>query len=285
MEIKTFFDKRTSTLTYVVFDPKTRDAIVIDPVLDYNHHSGQFWLESYELVSDFIKSQNLNLHFVLETHVHADHLTSSRYFKEEFGASVAVSSEITKVQKTFSTLLNMKEVSLTGAEFDCLLEDGQKLDAGSIQIVTLSTPGHTPACMSFLVNEKFLFSGDALFMPDSGNGRCDFPMGSAEDLYESTVNKIYKLEDDVQIFVGHDYQPDGRPLRFQTSVKESKESNIRINQNITKEDFIKFREQRDKELDAPKLLLPSIQVNILAGLFPKADSNGVVYLKTPLSKR
>ncbi|KYG62848.1 hypothetical protein AZI87_16390 [Bdellovibrio bacteriovorus] len=282
LQIQHFFDPGTFTLTYVAFDATTLDAVVIDPVWDFDQASGKLTTKAMEPVVKFLKEKNLKPHFVLETHAHADHLSSSQLFKNFFpGIKVAISEKITEVQKTFKTLFNLTDVNTEGKDFDLLLKDGQVFEAGSLKIKTLATPGHTPACVSYLI-EDALFSGDAMFMPDSGTGRCDFPNGSAHNLYNSITQKIYTLPDSTRIFVGHDYQPQGRELRFQTSVAEQKEKNIQLAGHVSEKDFVQFRTQRDSTLAAPKLLIPSLQVNIRAGHLPPAESNGVSYVKTPL---
>jgi len=286
MVVQEFFDKRTFTLTYVVYDRETRDAVIIDPVLDYNPNSSEYFFESQEQLLSFVKEKELRIHFILETHAHADHLSSSFFLKEKFeNAKVAIGENITKVQSTFKTLMNLDDVTTEGEEFDLLLKDGESYSTGSLSFKVLSTPGHTPACCSYLFNEEALFVGDVLFMPDSGCGRCDFPMGSAADLYNSVTKKIYTLNEDVKIYVGHDYQPNGRELKFCSTVGEQQNLNNKISKDISFNDFVKFREERDKQLDAPRLLLPSIQVNIRAGRFSAPENNGTSYIKIPLIKR
>ena len=284
MKVKSFFDKDTYTLTYVAYDPNTKDAVINDPVLDYDPNSSTLSKESLNELLEFVNSEKLILHYSFETHAHADHITSAQELKTLFpDIKTAIHENIIEVQKTFETVFNL-DIDTEGRVFDLLLEDNKEYRAGSLNIKVLHTPGHTPACASLLVNEKSLFTGDALFMPDFGTGRCDFPKGSAKDLYHSIHNKIYKLPDDTEIYVGHDYQPNGRDLRFKTTVQESKEKNIQLKQATSEEDFIKFREARDKTLKAPRLLLPSIQVNIQNGQLNKAESNDISYLKLPLKK-
>ena len=284
VNIESLYDKATNTLTYIVYDDKTKDAVIIDPVLDFDPASGKISKESINKVMDFVKGKELNVSYILETHAHADHLTGSKYLKESLPqAKVAINSNITKVQSLFGEVFNMKELDTTGAQFDELLDDGQVIKAGSIEVKVLHTPGHTPACASFLIGDN-VFTGDLLFMPDSGTGRCDFPKGSAQDLYDSIKNKIYTLKDETKVYVGHDYQPGGREVAYQTTVGESKKKNNQLTDDMSKEEFIKYRNDRDATLDAPRLLLPSIQVNIDAGRLPKAESNGVSYLKIPLKE-
>lgn len=280
MVIQHFFDPDTFTLTYVVFDPETKDAVIIDPVLDFDPPSGVVTEKSATEVFSFVRESNLRVHFILETHAHADHLSGSQVLKREFPtARIAVSDRIRKVQEIFSRVFNVF-VKSEGKDFDFLFGDDETFPAGSIRVTAIPTPGHTPACTSFLIGEN-LFTGDALFMPDSGTGRCDFPGGSASQLFDS-VQKIYSLPDQTRIFVGHDYQPNGRELRFQTSVGESKRDNNQLRGNTSRHDFIFFRETRDKTLKAPRLLLPSLQVNIRAGHLPEPDETGTMYLKLPL---
>jgi glyoxylase-like metal-dependent hydrolase (beta-lactamase superfamily II) len=283
MDLKAFYDERTSTLTYVVWDAKTRDAVVIDPVMDYEPAGSTTWTESVEKVTSFLDAEGLQLHFVLETHAHADHLSGSQLLKQACpSVKVAIGRRITEVQETFKKIFDLPAGFPTdGSQFDVLLDDGQVLEAGSIRIATLYTPGHTPACVTYRI-EDMLFAGDALFMPDSGAGRCDFPGGSATDLYESVTQRIYAHPDETRIFVGHDYQPGGRQLRYETSVGEEKASNVALSASTSKEDFIEFREQRDTQLPAPKLLFQSVQVNVDAGRLPAA-SGEIRYLKIPLN--
>ncbi|MCB9063020.1 MAG: MBL fold metallo-hydrolase [Halobacteriovoraceae bacterium] len=282
MKVQEFYDASTYTLTYIVYDEATKDAIVIDPVLNYEPNSGSYSFESMQKILDFMKGNELNVHFIIETHAHADHLTSSYFVKSKWpNAKVAIGKNITKVQSVFKDVFNLKEFIPDGSQFDVLLADNEETKAGNLSFKTIFTPGHTPACTSILVGDA-LFTGDTIFMPDYGTGRCDFPAGSAEDLYESITQKIYTLPEDTRIFVGHDYCPNGRELAFQTTVGESKKSNIRLTSNTTKEEFVKFRSERDATLSAPRLLLQSIQINIQAGKLPEAEDNGMRYLKLPL---
>jgi glyoxylase-like metal-dependent hydrolase (beta-lactamase superfamily II) len=282
MKVKHFFDEQTFTLTYIVHDKESKDAIVIDPVLNLNLASRKISHESNKKVIDFINDNELKLHAILETHAHADHLTGAFHLKKEFPeAKLMIGDKFPLVQKTFKTIFNLKKIN---DPFDHLLKDGEELEFGTIKLKSIQTPGHTPACSSYLVDEKHLFTGDSLFMPDFGTGRCDFPMGSAKDLYNSVHEKIYSLDDEVVFYTGHDYQPNGRELKFKATIKESKEENIQLKESTSQEEFIQFREERDSKLDAPKLLLPSLQVNIQGGDLPEAEANGVKYLKIPLKE-
>lgn len=283
MQVKTFYDPRTSTLTYVVYDPDTRDAAVLDPVLDFDAAAGSTWTESAEKVIQFLNENQLELHWALETHAHADHLSGSPVLKEACPAvQVAIGSRITAVQETFKSIFNLpEEFETDGSQFDRLLGDGEVLEAGSLRFETMFTPGHTPACASYKIGDA-LFTGDALFMPDSGTGRCDFPGGSARDLYHSVQRRIYAQPDETRIFVGHDYQPGGRELCYQTTVAAEKEGNVALRAGTSEAEFIRFREQRDATLAAPKLLFHSVQVNVDAGRLPRPEGE-YAYLKIPLN--
>ena len=282
MQVQPFFDERTNTLTYVVFDATTKDAVIIDPVLDFDPAGGKLWTESLDKVAAFVTEQALKVHFVLETHAHADHLSGSQWLKSRFGAKVAVSRRITEVQEVFRDVFNLgKDFPTDGRQFDLLLGDGQKVKAGSLQLQALATPGHTPACMSFYVGDA-VFTGDALFLNDIGVGRCDFPKGDAAALYDSVKEKIWSLPDATRLFTGHDYPPQGRTWQASTTVGESKAKNVQLNVDMTKAQFVEKRTARDRTLSPPRLLLPSIQVNIDAGKLPPPEANGVRYLKTPL---
>ena len=280
--LKTFFDKDTYTLTYVVFDESSKDAVIIDPVLDYDPAASTVSDDSIRKVLDFVNSKSLNVHYILETHAHADHLTGAAELKKRIpNVLVAIGKNITKVQSLFSGVFNLKDFNVNGIQFDVLLDEEKSLVAGTIEIKTIFTPGHTPACSSYLIGDM-VFTGDALFMPDYGTGRCDFPAGSAKDLYHSIHEKLYKLPDETKVLTGHDYQPGGRELKYESTIAQSKSSNIQLKESTTEEEFIEFRTKRDATLSAPRLLLPSIQVNINAGYLPHKEDNGSRYLKIPL---
>jgi glyoxylase-like metal-dependent hydrolase (beta-lactamase superfamily II) len=270
MDVQNFFDKETSTLTYIVYDAKTRDAVIIDPVLNYSAETDKTTTDSLKLVTDFIKLHNLHPIYSLETHAHADHLSSSHYLKDIYpDIKIAISKHIVTVQKAFKDIVHMPaEFKPDGSQFDKLIEDDEDFSAGSIKIHAIPTPGHTPACMSFHIN-NMVFTGDALFIEDGGTGRCDFPNGSAEDLYHSIHENLYSLPDNTIVFVGHDYQPNGRELKFETTMGAEKKHNCHLKSETTKEEYVSFREARDKTLKAPKLLVPSIRVNINAGIVPE----------------
>lgn len=282
MEIIHFFDEDTFTLTYLVIDAKTRDTVIIDPVLDFDPPSGAVTQKSLQKLKDYIAGRNLVVKAILETHAHADHLSSSQLLKELYpDAILGIGEKIKVVQEVFKTHFNINYLKTNGSQFDQLFSDFQEVNFGSVKMKAIPTPGHTPACMSYLFGDA-LFTGDALFMPDYGTGRCDFPRGSAKDLYHSVSKNLYSLPDETRVFVGHDYQPNGRELQFMTTIGESKKKNIQLKATTSENEFVEFRENRDRTLKAPRLLLPSIQVNIDAGKLPPAEDNGVSYLKLPL---
>ena len=238
---------------------------------------------SLRALLDEIKGLGVNVQMVLETHAHADHLSSSKPLKEHFpNAILAIGENIRIVQEAFKPIFSLGENFKTdGSQFDRLLKNGETVSAGTLQFKVIFTPGHTPACASYLFDGA-VFTGDALFMPDYGTGRCDFPAGCAEDLYVSIHEKLYHLPDETAVYVGHDYMPGGRELAFKSSIKEEKEKNIQLRQQTTESEFVEMRRNRDKTLKAPRLLFPSVQVNINAGEFPKPDEHGRVYLKIPV---
>lgn len=282
MKIQTFYDPVTYTVTYVVFDPETRDAVAIDPVLDYDPLASRASTASISAIAAFVERERLRLHYVLETHAHADHLSGSQFLKRRFDARVAIGAAIVDVQKTFKDVFDLPELAVDGSQFDGLLADGDKLVAGSLEIEAIATPGHTPACMTYEIDDA-VFTGDALFIEDYGTGRCDFPKGSADALYSSVHDRLYALPDETRVFVGHDYRPNGRPLRVETTIGRSKESNVQLRAATTRAEFVKLRTERDARLDAPRLLYPSVQVNVDAGRLPKPHGNGRRYLTIPFA--
>ena len=283
-EIQHFHDQATGTLSYVVYSKQ--DALIIDPVLNFDIASGRITYESCEEILSFLKERKLNPQCILETHVHADHLSSSQKIKEFFPRiKVCISSRITEVQDVFFPLFNCPETP-DGSQFDLLLEDHKTYSFGELEFLVLPTPGHTPACSSYLFKSQsqesgVIFTGDSLFMPEFGTGRCDFPKASATKLFES-IQGLYKLPDSTVVYVGHSYPKENEELKFETTIKESKEQNIHIKKETLEKDFVSFRTQRDQTLNAPKLLLPSLQVNMLAGRLPLTEDNGKSYLKIPL---
>ncbi len=283
-KIQPFFDERTYTLTYVVYDEDTKDAVLIDPVLDYEPGASAVWTESADKAADFVADNDLNLHYVLETHAHADHLSGARRIQERFPETkIAIGARITEVQSLFKKVFNLPDDFPTdGRQFDVLLEDEETIEAGSLAIRTLYTPGHTPACSTYVIDDA-AFTGDALFMPDFGTGRCDFPGGSAGDMYESVTDRIYSLPDEYRTFVGHDYPPEGRDVAYQATVAEQKENNVFLPASRSREEFVQKRQERDATLSAPRLLLQSLQVNIDAGNLPEKEANDKAYLRIPVN--
>ena len=283
MQIEAFFDQRTYTLSYVVFDPQTRDAVVIDPVLDYDPAASTTWTDSVDRLAAFLQDRRLTPHLILETHAHADHLSGSQTLKELFPATkTAIGARITEVQQLFKKVFDLPASFPTdGRQFDRLLQDEELVSAGSLSFRVINTPGHTPACVSYLFDDA-LFTGDALFMPDQGTGRCDFPGGSAADLYRS-VKKLYRLPPAVRVYVGHDYQPGGRELRYESTIGEQRESNVSLTATMSEAEFVQTRAERDARLSAPRLLFQSVQVNIDAGALPSPGDNEVRYLRIPIN--
>lgn len=266
--VQTYFDDATSTLTYIVFDQETRDGVIIDPVWDYDPLASRMSSESVDKVIDFVKANDLNVHYILETHAHADHLSGAQLLKKAFpGSKIAIGEHIRIVQETFKPVFAMPDDFKTdGSQFDLLMKEGTSVAAGSIKIDVLHTPGHTPACSTYLIDDC-IFTGDAMFMPDGGTGRCDFPKGSATDLYNSITTKLYSLPDSTRVFVGHDYQPGGRALAYETTIGEQKKHNIQLPEGRSAAEFVDFRTSRDATLSLPKLIFQSVQVNINAGNF------------------
>lgn len=272
-EVRAFFDEDTGTLSYVIFAIESRDAVVIDPLLDYDPVASRIGTESVDRFADFIRRHELRLHYLLETHAHADHLTGARELSRRFpGSRTAISARIVEVQKAFKPVFNFGAAFRTdGSQFNLLLTDGQMLQAGTLSVKCLAVPGHTPACIAYLVGNA-LFTGDSLFMPDYGVGRCDFPGGSANDLYDSIQTKLYVLPDETKIFVGHDYRPGGRELRYQSTIREEKAQNIHLPQNRDRDAFVEFRDHRDRGLCAPRLMLQSLQFNLNGGMPPRPST-------------
>jgi glyoxylase-like metal-dependent hydrolase (beta-lactamase superfamily II) len=281
-EITAFFDEDTFTVTYIVADPDTKQCAVIDSVLDYDANMGRTRTDSADKVITHIKEQGLTLVWLLETHVHADHLSGAPYIQQQLGGKIAIGNQITQVQDIFGNLFNAEEAfSRNGSQFDHLLAANEELKVGNLSMTALHTPGHTPACMSFVVGDA-CFVGDTLFMPDYGTARCDFPGGDATTLYES-MEQILSLPDATRLFMCHDYAPGGREYLWESTVAESKATNIHL-AGKTKAEFIDMRTTRDAQLSAPRLLLPSVQVNMRAGHMPPAEDNGIAYIKIPLNQ-
>lgn len=279
-DVKGFFDPDTYTISYVVSDPESGVCAIIDPVLDFDMASGRSSHHAANRLVKYVKDGNLELEWILETHVHADHISAAPYIQEKLGGKIAIGKNVTVIQDVFGRAFNENETfQRDGSQFDHLLEDEEVLLISNISCRVMFTPGHTPACVAYVCGDA-AFIGDTLFMPDCGTARCDFPGGNARDLYHS-IQKIYRLPDDTRLFMCHDYAPDGRDYAWQSSICEEKTHNIHIRQSITEDEFANIREQRDKGLDMPKLIIPSIQVNMRGGQLPEPEDNGIVYLKIP----
>jgi len=283
--VKGLFHKDTSTVTYIVTDPATSSTMILDSVLDYDPASGCTSNTHNDEVIAYCNENKLKVDYILETHVHADHLTGAQYLKEKYpDAKTGIGANVTKVQAVFSKSFNYTEDDLKtdGSQFDLLFADGDTFPLGEIECRVIYTPGHTPACVCYVVGDT-VFTGDTIFMPDFGTARCDFPGGSSAELYASVRRLYEELPDDTRVFVGHDYQPGGRELLFQTTIQEQKKSNKQLTAETSGDEFAKWRSDRDAQLGMPKLIIPSLQVNLRNGHFPKPESNGISYLKIPLN--
>lgn len=281
--IKHFFDAPTFTFTYVVHDSETKLGVVIDPVLNYEPAAGKCTTESVKHLVSYLESENISIEYLLETHIHADHLSGTSALKNAIGGKVGIGSQVVQIQETFADVFNV-ESSFTadGSQFDVLFEDDESFTVGKLQFKVWHTPGHTPACVSYLVEDS-IFVGDTLFMPDYGTARTDFPAGSAQNLYHS-IQRILSLPDQTRIFLCHDYGTESRPeVCEQTTVEAEKLHNIHIGHLTSEEQFVKLREARDAKLSTPALLYPSVQFNMRSANFPPAEKNGVEYFKIPLT--
>jgi glyoxylase-like metal-dependent hydrolase (beta-lactamase superfamily II) len=280
-DVKAFFDEATFTVTYVVSDPDTRKAAIIDPVLDYDAASGRTSTRSADQVIDYAGQQNLDVDWILETHVHADHLSGAPYIKEKLGGVTGIGAGVTDVQKTFKSIFNIEDLATDGSQFDRRFADEDTFSVGDIEGRVIATPGHTPACVTYVIGDT-AYVGDTLFMPDFGTARCDFPGGSAQLLYRS-IRKILALPEDTRLFMCHDYKAPGRDVyAWETTVAEQRDSNVHIDKTVSEQTFVERREKRDRQLGMPKLILPAIQVNIRAGRLPAPEDNDIRYLKIPL---
>ena len=282
-DIQHFFDENTNTFSYVVSDPVTLQCAIIDSVLDYDPASATTTTTHVDEIIAYINKNELTVEWILETHVHADHLTASQYLKSQLGGKIAMSHKISIVQETFSAIYNLDIKYFNSHQsFDYLFADHETFTIGELQAYNIPTPGHTPACLSYVIGDA-VFVGDTLFMPDYGTARCDFPKGSAGQLYDS-VQLLYELPEETRVFLCHDYLPESRErYEHETLLKTQKEQNIHIHTGVSKAEFIEMRTQRDATLTMPKLILPSIQINMDAGKFPQPEANGIRYLKLPLN--
>ncbi|MEZ5921643.1 MAG: MBL fold metallo-hydrolase [Parvularculaceae bacterium] len=282
-DIKTFFDEPTFTATHVVSDPETKKAAIIDSVLDYDAAAARTNTKAADVVIDYVKEQGLEIEWILETHVHADHLSAAPYLKQKLGGKTAIGANITTVQNVFGDIFNAeKEFARDGRQFDALFEDGATFKIGTIDAKVIHTPGHTPACVTYVIGDA-AFVGDTLFMPDFGTARCDFPGGDAATLYQS-IQKLFELPDETRLFLCHDYKAPGRDAyAWETTIGAEREKNIHVGGGAAEDEFVKMRTTRDATLSMPKLILPSVQVNMRGGDLPPPDENGVRYLKLPLN--
>ncbi|QXH56634.1 MBL fold metallo-hydrolase [Pseudomonas maumuensis] len=287
LHVEEFFDRATWTISYLVMDGETRQCALIDSVLDYDPKSGRTCTASADKLIARVEALGAKVQWILDTHVHADHLSAAAYLKDKLGGSVAIGAQITQVQKVFGTLFNVEPgFARDGSQFDVLFEDEEGFCIGNLHARALHTPGHTPACMSYMVQdagEIAVFVGDTLFTPDYGTARCDFPGASARTLYQS-IRRLLAFPDQTRLFMCHDYLPGGRELHFVTTVAEQRADNIHIHEGVSEDSFVQMREARDKTLDMPVLILPSVQINMRSGQFPEPEENGVSYLKIPLNK-
>jgi len=283
-EISAFFDDATNTISYVVRDPGGTACAIIDSVLDFDYSSGRTDTRSADRIIAYVQDHALNVQWLLETHVHADHLSAAPYLQDRLGGKIGIGANIRQVQDVFGKVFNEgTEFQRDGSQFDQLFQDGDSLHIGQLRGDILHTPGHTPACLTYVIGDA-AFVGDTLFMPDFGTARCDFPGGSSSDLFDS-IQKILSLPDETRIFVGHDYKAPGREeFAWESTVGAQKARNVHVGEGASREDFVDLRDARDAQLDMPKLIIPSIQVNMRAGQFPPEEDDGSVYLKVPVNK-
>ena len=282
-EVKAFFDKVSNTISYVVKDPNSASCAVIDSVLDLDYAAGRIGYESADAIIAYIRSNDLKLEWIIETHVHADHLSAAPYIQEKLGGLLGIGDQITVIQETFGKIFNEgTQFQRDGSQFDRLFKDGDSYNIGTLTAQVMHTPGHTPACNVHLIGDA-AFVGDTLFMPDGGSARCDFPGGSAEQLYDS-IQRILALPDETRLFMCHDYGPGGREISWETTVRDEKDENIHVGNGKTKAEFVAFRTARDEQLAMPKLIVPSLQVNMKAGNLPQEDDSGLAYFKVPINQ-
>jgi glyoxylase-like metal-dependent hydrolase (beta-lactamase superfamily II) len=283
-QIEAFFDEPTNTVSYLVSDPQSGKALVIDPVLDYDHKAGEVDTASVEKILSAAEAKGLTIEWALETHAHADHLSGAPYIKAKTGARIGIGEHIKDVQRIFRPVFNATDLKTDGSDFDRLFADGERFKVGGLEVEILFTPGHTPADISYRIGDA-VFVGDTLFMPDYGTARADFPGGDAHRLYHS-IQRLFALPAETRLFMCHDYKAPGRDhYAWETTVKAEREANVHVGHGQSEDEFVTMREARDATLDAPRLLLPSIQVNIRAGRFPPAQANGVHYLMVPVKPR
>ena len=280
-EVKAFFDNESNTVSYVVTDPATKKAAIIDSVMDFDYASGTISYDHADMIIEYVTTQKLDVEWLIETHVHADHLSAAPYIQQKLGGKLGISDRISEVQRVFGKIFNAgTEFERDGSQFDQLFADRDRYKIGELDGVAIATPGHTPACMVHLIGDA-VFVGDTLFMPDGGTARADFPGGDARTLYQS-IQKILALPDETRMFVCHDYAPNGREFLWETTVGAQRANNIHVGNNASEDGFVEMREKRDASLAMPRLIMPSIQVNMRAGHMPDAEENGATYLKVPI---
>lgn len=281
-EVVPFFDEDTNTFSYVVRDPSSRACAVVDSVMDIDYAAGRISFTGADRIIDYVREHKLEVEWLIETHVHADHLSAAPYIQEALGGKLGIGEHIVTVQETFGKIFNAgTEFARDGSQFDRLFADGDEYTVGAMRCQAIHTPGHTPACMVHVMGDA-AFVGDTLFMPDGGTARADFPGGDARTLYRS-IRRVLDLPGETRLFMCHDYQPDGRELEYETTVAAERENNIHVHDGISEDDFVRMREARDATLGMPRLILPSLQVNMRAGHLPSAEDNGTVYLKLPIN--
>lgn len=279
--VEAFFDEATNTISYVVNDPASHSCVVVDSVMDFDFSSGRIGYTQADRIIEYVKQQELVVEWLIETHVHADHLSAAPYIQEQLGGKIGIGHNITVVQDTFGKIFNEgTQFERDGSQFDALFHDGDTYQVGQMEVCVLATPGHTPACMSHIMGNA-AFVGDTLFMPDSGSARADFPGGDAGTLYDS-IQRILDLPEDMILYMCHDYGPNGRDIQWQTTVGNEKEHNIHVGDGKTRDDFVRFRTERDAQLAVPKLIIPSLQVNMRAGVVPR-DEHGNLAIRFPLN--
>ena len=282
-EVFGFHDSSSGTISYVVKDPDSKKSAVIDSVLDFDHSSGRTSTHNADKIISFIEKNKLDLEWIIETHVHADHLSGAPYIQEKIGGKIGIGEHICTVQNVFGKIFNEgTEFQRDGSQFDKLFKDGDTYTIGSLNARVMHTPGHTPACMVHII-ENSAFVGDTLFMPDGGTARADFPGGNARDLYKS-IKKVLELPSETKLFICHDYGPGGRDIAWETTVGEQRKNNVHVKDGISEDEFVKTRETRDASLSMPKLIVPATQINMRAGSLPEEENNGVSYIKLPINK-
>lgn len=282
IHVETFFHRLSSTYTHVIIDIQSKHCAIVDPVLDYATNSGTTSTDSADKIVEYVRRLGLTVDWIFETHVHADHLTSATYLKTKLGGKIAIGAKIKQVQSEFKKVFNDKKLATDGRQFDKLFNDNEAFYIGNLNGYVMHTPGHTPACSTYVVEDLHVFVGDTIFMPDMGTARCDFPGGDAEVLYQS-IQRILSLSESAKLYMCHDYAPNGRDYQYLTTVSDEKTNNIHVNQNIMPQDFVTMRTKRDATLTMPVLILPAVQVNIRAGNLPPLEDNGVTYFKIPIN--